>query len=96
MLDVVQEEPVSNGNSVHAAADKQGMGRFLVYGGQTSNNDFSFCCSTMYCCVTCAKAGLARLLATPSHLRTQHKPAPWHVECPCAMQTLTCCSNAAH
>ncbi len=25
MLDVVQEEPVSNGNSVHAAADKQGM-----------------------------------------------------------------------
>jgi len=33
MLDVVQEEPVSNGNSVHAAADKQGMDRFLVFGG---------------------------------------------------------------
>jgi hypothetical protein len=32
MLDV-QEEPVSNGNSVHAAADKQGMGPFLVFGG---------------------------------------------------------------
>ncbi len=96
MLDVVQEEPVSNGNSVQAAADKQGMGQFLVYGGQISHNDFSLCCSTMYCFVICATAGLARLLATPNHLRSQHKPDPWHAECPCAMQAVACCSKAAH
>ena len=64
MLDVVQEGPVSNGNSGHAAADKQGMGPFLVYGGQISNSDCSLCCCTMYCFVICAKAGLARLHAT--------------------------------
>ncbi len=33
MLHVVQEEPVSNANSVHAASDQQGMNPFLVFGG---------------------------------------------------------------
>ena len=35
MLDVVQEKLVSNGDSVHTAADQQGMKQFLVFGGAT-------------------------------------------------------------
>ena len=89
MLDVEQEEPVSNGNSVHAAADKQGMNWCLE--GKPATTTFHFVAAQCIALQFVLKQGLYVFL--------QHQIISDHsISLTSSMQSacVPCCSKATH